>query len=99
MLHYHVIRYVPDTIAGEFVNVGLILYDGTTYHKFIKPTERAKNFGSPEVWASVLEELNTLEFDERMVKGRGLIQFTVGLPILSEFDKARDRLLELFIKE
>lgn len=97
---YRIIRYIPDTIAGEFVNIGIVLYDGESYHKFIKPTERARNFGNPYLFDNVVRDLIEMELDDRyMDMSSGIIKFTKPMPIIKSLEEARDILLKYYVKE
>lgn len=99
VLKYRIIRYIPDTIAGEFVNVGIVISDGINHHKFIKPTERAKNFGNPNLFDNVIQDLIEMELDDKqMDDSGGVIRFTKPTPFIGELEDARDKLLEYYIK-
>ena len=50
MSKYIVVRYVPDPIAEEFVNIGVIVFDGErTLCKFLDSWERVENFNSNDI--------------------------------------------------
>lgn len=100
VLKYRIIRYIPDTIAGEFVNIGVVIHDGMSYHKFIKPTERAKNFGSPNLFDNIIQDLIEMELDDKqMDDSDGVIRFTKAMPFIGELEEVRDKLLGYYIKE
>lgn len=100
MIKYSIIKYVPDPIAGEFVNVGLILIDNGQTFKYIKDSRRAIHFATKELWETVYEFLTAMEVNEKVMKeSKGVIQFTPLLPTILSFDTARDHLMKLFIKD
>ncbi len=47
---YSVIQYVPDPIANERINIGVVAFDNNTVlTKFVKKWERVRNFGGEEI--------------------------------------------------
>ncbi len=48
--HYSVIRYVPDPIADERINLGVIIFgEGQVLSRFITKWQRARNFGGEDI--------------------------------------------------
>lgn len=63
MTQYTVVRYVPDTFAGEFINIGVLAWgEGRVLARFVGDWERARAFGEHGV-----EELQ--RFAERFSPG------------------------------
>jgi hypothetical protein len=77
--HYSVVRFVPDVVAEECVNIGIIVVDdrGADCH-FVASWTRAANFGKTnaaflrEIAASVESACNGLFDDEAEMPIRGL---------------------------
>jgi hypothetical protein len=48
--HYSVIRYVPDSVTDERINVGVIAVgDGGTHARFLAHWHRVREFGAPDL--------------------------------------------------
>lgn len=97
---YSVIRYVPDSARGEYVNIGLIVGSDDTHEWALRPVDdrsRAEQLGKPELVPEVFRYLEWLAVEIReqpspVEEGwlrylewqRGLVQFSAPLPAYGE---------------
>lgn len=66
---YQVIKYVHDHFTGEFVNMGIVLYNPETHFLNCKFTDRSKRITSMFPGAEGLQVIKSLEnFGDRLLR-------------------------------
>src|SRR5215203_1747561 len=78
-IHYQILRYLPDRVSGEFVNLGIVAYDGQNRIVKSKFISRIGNISSffPNINSKYLiKSIKTIQNDLFQISKRFISEFT-----------------------
>lgn len=105
---YSVIRFVPDPITGEFINIGILV--GSDEQKIwkiktVQHETRAKSVDRYDVWKYVREFVATIDLDDDdnsiesyYIRHRNIVQFSKPCPASgTTIEKVVEDLFDIFV--
>lgn len=110
MSHYRIVRLVPDAVVEEFINVGVVAYEGCEVQiRFLVNWDRARSFAGSAVEAalSCLRQLRDSppsdggdldRIAERFNRAGGAIQFSEPRASILSVSNLLQQVADLFLK-
>ncbi len=78
-IHYQILRYLPDRVSGEFVNLGIVAYDYSgklLKSKFINKIGKISNFFPTVNSRYLIKSIKTIKEDLELLSNRFQSEFT-----------------------